>query len=103
LSKQEYLARLAKSLANLQRREAEGGDFVSCIVSIGAPLRSGGDVGAVDVGGGGQSTSPLERKQRTCVSARDWDILADFMPHGGTRTAFSYQAELQAVKDTIRR
>ena len=31
------------------------------------------------------------------------DILADFMPHGGTRAAFGYQTELQAVKDAIRR
>jgi hypothetical protein len=50
-----------------------------------------------------QSTSPLERKLETAVSARDWDIPADFMPHGGTRTAVGYQAELQAVMDAIRR
>ena len=33
LSKQVYLAGLAKSLANLLRHESEGGGFVSCIVS----------------------------------------------------------------------
>ena len=49
LSKQKYLVGLAKSLASLQRHEAEDDGFVTRIVSSGAPLRSGGDVGARDV------------------------------------------------------
>jgi hypothetical protein len=50
VSKQENFAGLAKSLANLQRHETESDDFVSRIISRGAPLRSGGDVRALDVG-----------------------------------------------------
>ena len=100
MSKQEYLAGLAKSLANFQRHEIESDHFVSRIIGSGARLRSDGDVGALDLGAIYVACREAAGK---AVSARDRDILADFTPYGGTRTAVGYQTELQAVKEAVRR